>query len=320
MNEFRPVKRRRARQNEHANFTTNFRPIKQVNGGAAMYAGYYLLNRSDVLTELKVRFINSVLLPIGCYGGETFGMSENRCRPIQTVIDQATCMIAKFGKNAAMERIREELGISSVFLRTSTARERALIKWPASKTWIADLINQPIKAQKSTWVTGCSRWIKKYCTKNATGQTVISLANRKAKNSKSKIQHWAISRNIKNKGNWIGLTAQHPTLRLGLQDVGRMRMGSYWTAQRMANAKIIDRKYKNFCPFCSLQKPETVDHILLDCALWRRSGNSLGGGESKQSYIQLRAGTAGPNFELETEKFLDGIRVARSLIFQDIGA
>ncbi|OMJ14101.1 hypothetical protein AYI70_g8096, partial [Smittium culicis] len=77
----------------------------------AMYAGYYFLNRSDVLTELKVRFINSVLLPIGCYGGETFGMSENRCRPIQTVIDQATRMVAKVGKNAAMERIREELGI-----------------------------------------------------------------------------------------------------------------------------------------------------------------------------------------------------------------
>ncbi|OMJ13324.1 hypothetical protein AYI70_g8572 [Smittium culicis] len=113
-------------------------------------------------------------------------MSENRCRPIQTVIDQATRMVAKVGKNAAMERIREELGISSVFLRTSTARERAFIKWPASKTWIADLINQPIKAQQSTWVTGCSRWIKKYCTKNAAGQTVISLANRKVKNNDHK--------------------------------------------------------------------------------------------------------------------------------------
>ncbi|OMJ28512.1 hypothetical protein AYI69_g2012 [Smittium culicis] len=88
----------------------------------AMYAGYYFLNRSDVLTELKIRLINSVLLPIGCYGGETFGMSENRCRPIQTVIDQATRMVAKVGKNAAMKWIREELGISSVFLRTSTAR------------------------------------------------------------------------------------------------------------------------------------------------------------------------------------------------------
>ncbi|OMJ11696.1 hypothetical protein AYI70_g6683, partial [Smittium culicis] len=34
MNEFRPVKRRRARQNEHANSTTNFRPIKEASGGA----------------------------------------------------------------------------------------------------------------------------------------------------------------------------------------------------------------------------------------------------------------------------------------------
>ncbi|OMJ21070.1 hypothetical protein AYI70_g3699 [Smittium culicis] len=206
----------------------------------AMYAGYYFLNRSDVLTELKVRFINSVLLPIGCYGGETFGMSENRCRPIQTVIDQATRMVAKVGKNAAMERIREELGIRSVFLRTSTARERAYIKWPASKTWIADLINQPIKAQKSTWVTGCSRWIKKYCTKNAAGQTVIPLANRKAKNNKSKIQHW-----------------------LGL-----------------------------------------VGKLLVE--------------KSKKSLSQLRSGAADQIYELETAKFFDGIRVAKSHILESI--
>ncbi|OMJ07822.1 hypothetical protein AYI69_g11311 [Smittium culicis] len=50
-----------------------------------------------------------------------------------------------------MEQIREELGITSVFLRTSTESERTFIKWPASKTWIADLINKPVKAQKSTW-------------------------------------------------------------------------------------------------------------------------------------------------------------------------
>ncbi|OMJ13193.1 hypothetical protein AYI69_g9097 [Smittium culicis] len=39
MNEFRPVKRRRARQNEYANSTTNFRPIKKVNGDAVGRSG-----------------------------------------------------------------------------------------------------------------------------------------------------------------------------------------------------------------------------------------------------------------------------------------
>ncbi|OMJ25328.1 hypothetical protein AYI70_g969 [Smittium culicis] len=106
-------------------------------------------------------------------------MSESRCHPIQTVIDQAMQLVAKVRKSAAMERIREELGITSVFLRTSTASERAIIKWPASKTLIVDLINKPIKAQKSTWVTGGSRWIKRYCQTDAAGKTVISLTNRK---------------------------------------------------------------------------------------------------------------------------------------------
>ncbi|OMJ19441.1 RNA-directed DNA polymerase from mobile element jockey, partial [Smittium culicis] len=44
----------------------------------AVYAAYSFLRRSDVLTALKIKFINSVLMPIGCYGGETFGMSEAR--------------------------------------------------------------------------------------------------------------------------------------------------------------------------------------------------------------------------------------------------
>ncbi|OMJ28833.1 hypothetical protein AYI69_g1679, partial [Smittium culicis] len=39
MNESRPVKRRRARQNEYANSTTNFRPIKEVNGDAVGRSG-----------------------------------------------------------------------------------------------------------------------------------------------------------------------------------------------------------------------------------------------------------------------------------------
>ncbi|OMJ10975.1 hypothetical protein AYI69_g10035 [Smittium culicis] len=88
-------------------------------------------------------------------------MSESRCHPIQTVIVQVTRLVAKVGKSAAMERIREELGITSVFLRTSIARERDIIKWPASKTWISDLINTPIKVQKSSWVTGSSSWSKR---------------------------------------------------------------------------------------------------------------------------------------------------------------
>ncbi|OMJ11368.1 RNA-directed DNA polymerase from mobile element jockey, partial [Smittium culicis] len=117
----------------------------------AVYAAYSFLRRSDVLTTLKIKFINSVLMPIGCYGGETFGMSEARCKPIQMEIDKAFRIVANFGKSVAIERIRDELGISSVFMRTSTARERAYHRCQTSKTWIADLIKAPMKARMATW-------------------------------------------------------------------------------------------------------------------------------------------------------------------------
>ncbi|OMJ14698.1 putative RNA-directed DNA polymerase from transposon X-element [Smittium culicis] len=69
----------------------------------AVYAAYSFLRRSDVLTALKIKFINSVLMPIGCYGGESFGMSEARCKPIQSEIDKAIRMAVNFGKSVAME-------------------------------------------------------------------------------------------------------------------------------------------------------------------------------------------------------------------------
>ncbi|OMJ10156.1 hypothetical protein AYI69_g10360 [Smittium culicis] len=116
----------------------------------AVYASYSFLKRSDVLTALKIKFINSVLMPIGCYGGETFGMSEARCRPIQSEIDKAIRMVAKVGKSASIERISGELGVTNVFVRTNTASDRALHSWPKSKIWISDLIKAQLKAWMAT--------------------------------------------------------------------------------------------------------------------------------------------------------------------------
>ncbi|OMJ26890.1 hypothetical protein AYI69_g3696 [Smittium culicis] len=143
----------------------------------AVYAAYSFLRRTDVLTALKIKFINSVLIPIGCYGGEKFGMSEARCKLVQPEIDKAIRMVANVGKSAAMERIRDELGITSVFMRTSTARERAYHKLPTSKTWIADLIKAPMKARMAIWVTGSARWIRKFCTQDSNGQTIITIVD-----------------------------------------------------------------------------------------------------------------------------------------------
>ncbi|OMJ13548.1 hypothetical protein AYI70_g8425, partial [Smittium culicis] len=73
-----------------------------------------------------------------------------------------------------MERISEELGNTSVFLRTCTARERAIIKLPTSK------------------------------------------------------------------GSWIGLQVMYPKLRLGLHDVGQLCTGAADQIYELETTKFLD--------------------------------------------------------------------------------
>ncbi|OMJ22475.1 RNA-directed DNA polymerase from mobile element jockey [Smittium culicis] len=79
----------------------------------AEYAAYSFLRRSDLLTELKIKFINSVLIPIGCYGDETFGMSEARCKLIQSEIDKAIRMVANVGKSKNFALMIQTVRLSS---------------------------------------------------------------------------------------------------------------------------------------------------------------------------------------------------------------
>ncbi|OMJ22178.1 hypothetical protein AYI70_g3040 [Smittium culicis] len=136
-------------------------------------------------------------------------------------------------------------------MRTSTARERAYQKWQISKTWIADLIKAPMKAMMATWVTGSARWIKKFCSQDSNGQTIIMIVDRKRRNNRSVIHRWTVARKIGKKGNWVDLEAMYPDLKLGLQDIGKMRMEIFWTAQRLSNMKIVDQKFKKSCPCCN---------------------------------------------------------------------
>ncbi|PVU97935.1 hypothetical protein BB561_000195 [Smittium simulii] len=69
-------------------------------------------------------------------------MSATRCKPIQQVVDASTQTLAKCGKSAAMVRLRQELSLTDLNIKTAVARTRAFGKWANLRTWISDLINQ----------------------------------------------------------------------------------------------------------------------------------------------------------------------------------
>ncbi|PVU92850.1 hypothetical protein BB561_003576 [Smittium simulii] len=254
----------------------------------AMYGTYSFLKNQNIPAAIRLKVLQSVLIPIGTYGGELFGMSEVRTRPIQIIADKSLQLIANVSKATAINRLRTEFGITSINSICSRARERAYFKWPISKTWIADLIRQPLGYQ----------------------------------------------------------------LKIGLNMIGKIRTGAYWTTERLAKSQLISKIYRKKCPCCNVNVPENIKHILLYCKRWAairsekigqfiprlfricndnnnepltqakiKLVGKLLGGESKKSLLQLRKEKKPnmlPSMELETAKFMDGIRVARTLILDGI--
>ncbi|PVV01809.1 hypothetical protein BB560_003759, partial [Smittium megazygosporum] len=256
---------------------------------------------------------------------------------------------------APMHRIRQEMGVTTISTRASDLRERAYFKYPTLRTWISDLVKQPIRSQTSTWVTGTARWMKRYCQTVGRGNTVKALQHRYTVNDKTKISAWIKAHNMRNTGSWMDLQMRHPEIKLGLQDIGKIRIGCYWTAQRLAKAGLIPKIYIERCPFCNKNTPETIEHMLIECFRWNsmrhettifniprlyrtvtidQSTNNqalnqgrnimvgkLLGGESKETrslLAQSRDRYSPYMKELETGRFMNGIRVVRTLILDRI--
>ncbi|OMJ24705.1 RNA-directed DNA polymerase from mobile element jockey, partial [Smittium culicis] len=131
------------------------------NGRKAFHSMYYFLSRKDIPTAMRAALIRTVLIPILCYGGEIFGMSALRCGTLQKVADDAVRLVAGVGRSTALQRLRNELKIEDIFTRVSVARDRGHSKWASSKTWISDLIHEPLKNRLDTWVSGTVRWKKR---------------------------------------------------------------------------------------------------------------------------------------------------------------
>ncbi|PVU90868.1 hypothetical protein BB561_004673 [Smittium simulii] len=120
-------------------------------------------------------------------------------------------------------------------------------------------VSFPYKNRCDTWVSGCTRWIKKYNGNiNKIKNTIETLNNRIQKNHKSQIS------------KLIAATeAVYPELKTHINYVFKIRNGTYWTAQRYTKSGFIEKRYIEECPFCRNIAPETIEHMLLECSRWQ---------------------------------------------------
>ncbi|PVU90399.1 hypothetical protein BB561_004904 [Smittium simulii] len=129
-----------------------------------------------------------------------------------------------------------------------------------------DLI--PYKSRSNTWVSGTLRWQKRYNCGIEQGATRISIDARNVRNDISRISLWLKTHQMQNSSNWICLQLLYPELRIGLNMIGKIRTGSYWTTERLAKSQLIAKLYREKCPCCNANVPENIEHILLGCSRW----------------------------------------------------
>jgi exonuclease III len=255
---------------------------KRVNK-ALMSLKPALINNSIPMV-VKVSMLKALILPIATYGGELFGMNQTLVRFSQPLINMGLQWILKGnrarGKNMGSTIMGLELGIAPLYTLFTRSRVRAWTKFKTLKTWIANLMEEPFKHRSSTWITGISKWLKRFQVGiNREGETSSGLTKTVSKFTWSKILNKDSSlslsqyrdKNFEDTREFIKLALPFTDLCKGIQWLVRLRTWTIWTGPRAANAGLISPYWKKNCPSCKETIQEDIPHILLECKRFKDS-------------------------------------------------
>lgn len=227
--------------------------------------------------NLKLLLYNAKLVPVLTYGAELWGMKSKVAEPLQRVANTALKTMVRCGKGVSLGRLRDELGVEGIDKIAASKRARAIEKFPMLKTWIKVLMDSKPTGRKNTWVSTGKRWLKTFVgertadagVKRRLGEVFSLRASRK---DKTLATSWAKDLGLAG-GNpqWIRLSAVYPSLSAYLAEIGRMRIGVFPTAKRLAYARCLNESFRRRCPCCEMNKAETLEHLLLECPRWEEA-------------------------------------------------
>ena len=228
--------------------------------------------------------LTSIILPRMLYGAELWGMNGGRSEPAQRVADKSTRLllsISGIGAGLSLNAMREELGIGRVEALAAARRARAIIKFGTLKTWIAELVKNPLTVQKSTWVSGTTRWINRYTNvpplqktrvEDPTGQSIQrrvyrTLMDKEAQKDSTKTMRWRAQMRLQSaeEAGIVQLMMRHQHLAKGLGQLMKLRCKAIRFAPWLAQMEFILPEFRDKCPMCLERVKEDEVHILLSC-------------------------------------------------------
>ena len=239
-----------------------------------------VLGCSKIPISLRVKIVSAILIPVLTYGGELWGMLEQRCRAPQRVLSETLRVLWRLSPRNTLTSAATlglEVGIPPIYSMACAKRARAYLKFGYLRTTIELLVRcPPIHLRRKTWVSGTKAWILRHCPLALTmepeaaskkvKETVWERFNQKGGKSLEAYRSLAMEQTRSH----LRLGVRYPQLARGFHWLGRLRTRSFWTAGRFAQIKWISDEYRTKCPFCQVVngRGEDIAHFLTECAAW----------------------------------------------------
>ena len=234
---------------------------------------------------MRAMVLKTVLMASVLHGAEIWGMSQERSRPAQVLVNKALrllCGCKRSDKTVSVAAMWRELQVPPVHALASARRARASVKYPELMTWVATVLKYPMGDHVGApgWAAGSRRWLKANVPEllregdhspKAAYNDVLEAVWKKMEQAKSNSAGMPYMERGFRQTSWaavkaipIGARREQICLGRGLRAVSMCRMGAFYTARKLARLGLVPRRYETQCPYCNQEgKGETIEHLLV---------------------------------------------------------
>ena len=239
----------------------------------------------------RMKVIQGVVLPRLLYGAELYGMCRSLTDAMQRLLNTALRSMLRVGpwRSLSSYALWKEFGMKPVCALAAGRRVRAFLKCFELSTWVHELVAEPYRTKKWTWVTGVSRWTMQQCPKHSNlsraewlqWQTwTPSLAKAHVESAITQREYTLrlTGHRKRIETDWYsdgeyGLTPLHrpsvaysPVSNPGIALLIRARMGAIATVEVLLSMEKLPMGWNGRCPCCGAAVTEDIPHILLECS------------------------------------------------------
>lgn len=242
----------------------------------------FLANRT---VPLRIRSLayKAMITPILAWGSELLPLDKKTYARLSRVQSRQLRVLSGLrpsSTNGCPLTIGRELSIPPLWVRAATARIRLFQKAPNLKTWLHLLVAQGCKLPRQgtrPWTVTTLRWLRQTAARHGPVEHPLHQWVRQLLWKRAIAQSSTVSmvryeaRNLVESRQYLEYGDFDLFHQRGLFYLFRMRTGSFTTAERLAQMRVLDPMFLRCCPFCGVNQPETIAHLLCTCERWAQA-------------------------------------------------